>query len=341
MLLYLILRTARRLNEPGDKLGEAYLEVIRQDPYYRQHCLPRILWYCQKNGWEYPVPGTNGGDAVLVDAAATVQQVVQADMAAAGMLVVGTKGGAMTQQRLAGKGGDEGDVVLVDKKKRKHFLRRLFRRKKHHHKHHHSAPREEELAGTPQELDGPHSPGAPCPLHDRQAKEVAAGAAAVPATPATSGEEGKVLSWTLPAVAATYFVTRMTIAPVVRSFSGPAGEAIVLAFLLQQVLSLLLRKDLIDPNYLPSLGGVDLSHAVFVISLSMSLLSLHMTTLQTHTWTPREDVHPLAWQQLSVSNVHLINTGLFVLVLALIFCQPETRQQIQKLASFLAPPRWA
>lgn len=48
VLLYLLLRTAERLNDAGDKLGGEYLEVVRSDPYYVEHCLPRILWYCQQ-----------------------------------------------------------------------------------------------------------------------------------------------------------------------------------------------------------------------------------------------------------------------------------------------------
>lgn len=45
MLLYLILRTARRVEEEGGRpgtLGHDIIELVRRDPYYACHCLPRM-----------------------------------------------------------------------------------------------------------------------------------------------------------------------------------------------------------------------------------------------------------------------------------------------------------
>jgi hypothetical protein len=57
VLLYLIIRTARRVEEEGARpgsLGSDVIELIKRDPYYATHCLPRILWYCERKGWAWP-----------------------------------------------------------------------------------------------------------------------------------------------------------------------------------------------------------------------------------------------------------------------------------------------
>ena len=255
------------------------------------------------------------------------------------------------------------------KKKKKHFLRGLFRRKKHEHKLNHR-PTAEDLvqvmggatttassttnasAGGGNGSRSPphhHGPGgaAACPQHGQRPKSPVKVASPQCqqqqqvrqlGTPATGrGEEGKVLSWTLPAVAATYFVVRLTVAPLVRSFSGPVGEAIVLAVLLQQVLSLLLKKDVLDAASLPSLGGVDVSHAFFAASLVLALGSVVLTALRADTIDLKHIEAPGIWERLSLSSnnetVHLVNTGLFLLVLAMIACQPKTRKEIRRLSS--------
>lgn len=253
-------------------------------------------------------------------------------------------------------------VVAAEKKKmkkKKHFLRRLFRRKKHAHKHNHRPPAEglvQVMGGatttinastsgndsqSPHHYHGPGGAAAtPSPMtvaspqgqqHQRQQEQQ-------PRALATGKEEeGKVLSWTLPAVAAAYFFVRLTVAPLVRSFSGPVGEAIVLAVLLQQVLSLLLRKNVLDAASMPSLGGVDPSHAFFAASLVLALGSVVLTTLQTGTVDLKHIQAPGIWERLSLSSnnetVHLVNTGLFLFVLVLIMSQPKTRQEVRRLSS--------
>lgn len=260
-------------------------------------------------------------------------------------------------------GGDAAPGEKKEKKK-KHFLRGLFRRKKHHHKHNHKPTAEDLLqvvGGATASAGGGGGGGgnggllhqhgergaAACPLHGQKPRSPLRVASpqqqrqqqqtGVPGTPATAGEGGEVLSWTLPVVAGTYFLTRVTIAPLVRSFSGPVGEAIVLAVLLQQVLSLLLKKNVLDVASLPSLGGVDLSHAFFAASLGLALVSVVLTTLLNQPPVELKHIQgPGLWERLSLSSnnetVHLVNTGLFLLVLLLIASQPKTRAEVRRLS---------
>ena len=318
--------------------------------------------------------GTAGGDSVLANVAEAVQAVMEEDrmsLPAAGAAATISPPRARQAPVIVEEEVEVAAAAGPAEKKKKHFLRTLFRRKKHAHKHNHKPTAEDLLhvmggtttsstnarAGGNGSAGGrspnhQHGPGgaAACPLHGRRPKSPAKVASPqrqqqqqvqqqqLPGTPATGrGEEGKVLSWTLPAVAATYFLVRLTVAPLVRSFSGPVGEAIVLAVLLQQVLSLLLKKNVLDAATLPSLGGVDLSHAFFASSLILALGSVVLTTLRAGTVALKHIQAPGLWERLSLSSnnetVHLVNTGLFLLVLVLIVCQPKTRKEVRRLSS--------
>jgi hypothetical protein len=339
ILLYLILRAARKLKEEGDKpgtLGHDYMEVIRRDPYYVKYCLPRILWYCEKNGWEYPGPATVGGDAALVAAAAAVQQVVEEDL-------------SLVTTQLAHGGGGGGvhmEEILSDKKKKKHFLRRMFKHKKKHHKHI-KVPVDESAAATAaaaiEQEQHQH-----CPIHDhvssaggRGSRGGSGAAAGGGGGGEGDGGVGEALSWTLPVVAFAYFFTRVTIAPIVKTFSGPVGEAIVLAVLLQQVLSLLLKKGMLEPAHIHSglaswkygEGSVDISHLAFAASLAFALLSMVAATLQTHDFTLKKGVAYDAYEHLSGSNIHMVNTALFLLVLVFLLRQPKIQEEVKKVWS--------
>ncbi|KAM3576358.1 hypothetical protein VYU27_001709 [Nannochloropsis oceanica] len=371
VLLYLLLRTAERLNDAGDKLGGEYLEVVRSDPYYVEHCLPRILWYCQQRGWEYPVAGTAGGDSVLAHLAGATQAVVEEDR----LRAIGAAGAAATTVTSASSLRGRQTTAIVEaedevqpieaagaaaekKKKKKHFLRSLFRRKKHAHKHNHRLTTE----GLVQVMGGASSINASTSGNDSRSPHHHHGLSSAAASPSSMAvaspqgqqhqrrqeqqlgapttrreAEGKVLSWTLPAVVVAYFFVRLTVAPLVRSFSGPVGEAIVLAILLQQVLSLLLKKNVLDAACLPSLGGVDPSHAFFAASIVLALGSVVLTTLQTGTVDLKHIEAPGVWERASLSGntetVHLVNTGLFLLVLVLIVSQPKIRKEVRRLSS--------
>lgn len=339
ILLYLILRAARKLKEEGDKpgtLGYDYMEVIRRDPYYVKYCLPRILWYCEKNGWEYPGPANVGGDAALVAAAAAVRQVVEEDLSLSLATIQLAHGGGGVHME---------EEILSDKKKKKHFLRRMFKHKKKHHKHI-KVPVDDSAAATATaavEIQLQHQQ---CPINDHPSSAGGRGARAGSGSAAAGGGEGdggvgEALSWTLPVVAFAYFFTRVTIAPIVKTFSGPVGEAIVLSVLLQKTLSFLLKKGMLEPAHIHSglaswkygEGSVDISHLAFAASLAFALLSMVAATLQTHDFTLKKGVAYDAYEHLSGTNIHMVNTALFLLVLVFLLRQPKIQEEVKKVWS--------
>lgn len=133
-------------------------------------------------------------------------------------------------------------------------------------------------------------------------------------------DEG-VPSWTLIVVTAMYLIVRVTIVPLVRRFSGPVGEAIVLAFLLQQALSLLLRKNVLDATALTAVGHFDLSYAFFAVSLGLSVGSLLLPRSRRWHVDLKGIQHPPIWDNRIDGSVHAINTGLFLIVMLIIVCQ--------------------
>ncbi len=141
--------------------------MIRKDPYYASHCLPRILWYCQRKGWAWPghaalpaVPPASELEALAlagVDVAAVLaargeaeveEEVPRGDSEASSSASTNSLATRWSEQdqdqgeELAVKEQQPAGVAAArasppsPQKKQKRFLRRFFPRRKHKHKHH-------------------------------------------------------------------------------------------------------------------------------------------------------------------------------------------------------------